>query len=147
MSADVFCGADSIQTITKKSMKKRMQKIQIALGLEHEYHIVILCAAVGLYKTSKGGKKQAPPGFTKLTNISVFEDKKLYDRIIKYSDGKDKPMLSDFNEYVFTGFKIVDTWFTSYQLSDSKIDAWSNFIKEVLDDNDPIQDKFKPKQS
>ena len=23
----------------------------------------------------------------------------------------------------------------------------SNFIKEVLDDNDPIQDKFKPKQS
>ena len=147
MSADVFCGADSIQTITKKSMKKDMQKIQIALGLEHEYHIVILCAAVGLYKTSKGGKKQAPPGFTKLTNISVFEDKKLYDRIIKYSDGKDKPMLSDFNEYVFTGFKIVDTWFTNYQLSDFKIDAWSNFIKEILDDNDPLQNKFKPKQS
>ena len=147
MSTDVFCGADSIQTITKKSMKKEMQKIQIALGLEHEYHIVILCAAVGLYKTSKGAKKQAPPGFTKLTNISVFEDSKLYDRIIKYSDGKDKPMLSDFNEYVFTGFKIVDTWFASYELSDSKIDAWSNFIKEILDDNDPLQDKFKPKQS
>ena len=128
-------------------MKKDMQKIQIALGLEHEYHIVILCAAVGLYKTSKGGKNQAPPGFTKLTNISVFEDRKFYDRIIKYLDGKDKPILSDFNEYVFTGFKIVDAWFSSYQLSEFKIDAWSNFIKEILDDNDPLQDKFKPKQS
>ena len=148
MSADVFCGADSIQTITKKSMKKRMQSIQIALGLEHEYHIVILCAAVGLYKCAlKGGSTEVPPAFKKLTNISIFEDRKLYDRIFRTLLDIPAPLIKDFNEYVWTGFKIIREWHQDYEPTKYKLDSWADFLSKILASDDPLQDEFKPQQS
>ena len=148
MSDEIFSNADSIQTISGKADRDKLQKIQERLGINRDADLIILCGAIGLYRSVLKGKDPATaPAFTKLTNISIFEDSKLYDRIIRTKCKIEKPILKDFNEYVYTGFKIVNAWFSSYKLSDSKIDAWSNFIKEVLDDNDPLQDKFKPKQS
>ena len=148
MSDEIFSNADSIQTISGKTEREKLQEIQRDLGINRDADMIILCAAIGLYRSAlKGEEKVTPPAFTKLTNISIFEDSKLYDRIIRSMCKIEKPILKDFNEYVYTGFKIVKDWFDKYEPTNYTLDSWSDFITKMLASDDTLQDKFKPKQS
>ena len=148
MSDEIFSNADSIQTISSKAEREKLQEIKRDLGIDTDADMIILCAAIGLYRSAlKGEGKATPPAFTKLTNISIFKDSKLYDRIIRSMCKIEKPILKDFNEYVYTGFKIVKDWFDSHELTQYKLDSWSDFITKMLASDDTLQDKFKPKQS
>ena len=77
----------------------------------------------------------------------VFEDRKLYDRILKIKCDIKKPILDDFNKLAYTGYAFMKNWSLNYEPSSFKLEAWSKLIDEVLDDNDPLKDKFKPQQS
>ena len=148
MADEIFSGADSIQSISGKAEKEKLQEIQHEMGIKSEADMIILCGAIGLYRSVlKGEDPATAPAFTKLTNISIFEDSKLYDRIIRTKCKIEKPILKDFNEYVYTGFKIVKDWFDSHELTQYKLDSWSDFITKMLASDDTLQDKFKPKQS
>ena len=123
-----------------------MQKI---LGLEsfNLAEMIILCAAIGLYKTEIKNDSIKSGTFKKLTNIGVFEDRKLYDRILKTKCDIKKPILDDFNKFVYTGYVFMKNWSLNYDPTSFKLEAWSKLIETVLGDDDPLKDKFKAQQS
>ena len=148
MSDKIFDNIDSIQSIANKDRKEELQKIQKDMGLKNESDFIILCAAVGLYKCAlKGDATEVPPAFKKLTNISIFEDRKLYDRIFQTLLDIPEPLIKDFNTYVWTGFKIIREWHRDYDLTKYTLDLWTDFITKILASDDPLQDEFKPQQS
>ena len=147
MSDKIFDNIDSIQSISKPTDKERLQQIQKDMGLKNESDFIILCAAVALYKCAlKGDAKEVPPAFKKLTNISIFEDRKLYDRIFRTLLDIPAPLIKDFNTYVWTGFKIIREWHQDYEPTKYKLDSWADFITKILASDDPLQDEFKPAQ-
>ena len=148
MSDKIFDNIDSIQSIANKDRKKELQKIQKDMGLKNESDFIILCAAVALYKCAlKGESTEIPPAFKKLTNISIFEDRKLYDRIFQTLLDIPEPLIKDFNTYVWTGFKIIREWHQDYEPTKYTLDSWADFITKILASDDPLQDEFKPQQS
>ena len=148
MSDKIFDDIDSIQSIAKPTDKELLQKIQKDMGLKNESDFIILCAAVALYKCAlKGESTEVPPAFKKLTNISIFEDRKLYDRIFRTLLDIPAPLIKDFNTYVWTGFKIIREWHQDYEPTKYTLDSWADFITKVLASDDPLQDEFKPQQS
>ena len=149
MSDKIFDNIDSIQSIANKDRKEELQKIQKDMGLKNESDFIILCAAVALYKCAlkKDDKTELPPAFKKLTNISIFEDRKLYDRIFQTLLDTPTPLIKDFNEYVWTGFKIIREWHQDYEPTKYKLDSWADFLSKILASDDPLQDEFKPQQS
>ena len=148
MSDKIFDNIDSIQSIAKKTDKEKLQQIQKDMGLKNESDFIILCAAVGLYKCAlKGDATEVPLAFKKLTNISIFEDRKLYDRIFRTLLDIPAPLIKDFNTYVWTGFKIIREWHLDYDLTKYTLDLWADFITKILASDDPLQDEFKPQQS
>ena len=148
MSDKIFDDIDSIQSLARKTDKELLQKIQKDMGLKNESDFIILCAAVALYKCAlKGDETEVPPAFKKLTNISIFEDRKLYDRIFRTLLDIPEPLIKDFNEYVWTGFKIIREWHQDYEPTKYTLDSWADFITKILSSDDPLQDEFKPQQS
>ena len=148
MSDKIFDNIDSIQSIANKDRKKELQKIQKDMGLKNESDFIILCAAVALYKCAlKGESTEIPPAFKKLTNISIFNDRKLYDRIFRTLLDIPAPLIKDFNTYVWTGFKIIREWHQDYEPTKYTLDSWADFITKILASDDPLQDEFKPQQS
>ena len=148
MSDKIFDNIDSIQSIANKDRKKELQKIQKDMGLKNESDFIILCAAVALYKCAlKGESTEIPPAFKKLTNISIFNDRKLYDRIFRTLLDIPEPLIKDFNTYVWTGFKIIREWHQDYEPTKYTLDSWADFITKILASDDPLQDEFKPQQS
>ena len=147
MSDKIFDDIDSIQSLAKKTDKELLQKIQKDMGLKNESDFIILCAAVALYKCAlKGDATEVPPAFKKLTNISIFEDRKLYDRIFRTLLDIPAPLIKDFNTYVWTGFKIIREWHQDYEPTKYTLDSWADFITKILSSDDPLQDEFKPQQ-
>ena len=149
MTDKIFDNIDSIQSIAKKTDKELLQKIQNDMGLKNESDFIILCAAVALYKCAlkKDDTTEVPPAFKKLTNISIFEDRKLYDRIFQTLLDIPAPLIKDFNTYVWTGFKIIREWHQDYEPTKYTLDLWADFITKILASDDPLQDEFKPQQS
>ena len=149
MSDKIFDNIDSIQSIAKKIDKEKLQQIQKDMGLKNESDFIILCAAVALYKCAlkKDDATEVPPAFKKLTNISIFEDRKLYDRIFRTLLDTPAPLIKDFNTYVWTGFKIIREWHQDYDLTKYTLDLWADFLTKILASDDPLQDEFKPQQS
>ena len=148
MSDKIFDDIDSIQSLAKKTDKELLQKIQKDMGLKNESDFIILCAAVALYKCAlKGESTEVPPAFKKLTNISIFNDRKLYDRIFRTLLDIPAPLIKDFNTYVWTGFKIIREWHQDYEPTKYTLDLWADFITKILASDDPLQDEFKPQQS
>ena len=117
------------------------------MGLKNESDFIILCAAVALYKCAlKGDETEVPPAFKKLTNISIFEDRKLYDRIFRTLLDIPAPLIIDFNTYVWNGFKIIREWHQDYEPTKYTLDLWADFLTKILASDDPLQDEFKPAQ-
>ena len=148
-SLDVFSGESIIKGLLRTKEKAKLLEIQKILGLEsfNIAEMIILCAAIGLYKTNIKNDQIKSGSFKKLTNIGVFEDRKLYDRILKTKCDIDKPILDDFNKLVYTGYVFMKNWSLNYNPSSFKLEAWSKLIEEVLGDDDPLKDKFKAQQS
>ena len=148
MTDKIFDNIDSIQSIAKPTDKEKLQQIQKDMGLKNESDFIILCAAVALYKCAlKGDATEVPPAFKKLTNISIFEDRKLYDRIFRTLLDIPAPLIKDFNTYVWTGFKIIREWHQDYEPTKYTLDLWADFLSKILASDDPLQDEFKPQQS
>ena len=75
MSNEIFSNADSIQTISSKAEREKLQEIKRDLGIDTDADMIILCAAIGLYRSAlKGEGKATPPAFTKLTTITVVAE-------------------------------------------------------------------------
>ena len=148
-SLDVFSGESIIKGLLRTKEKPKLLEIQKILGLEsfNIAEMIILCAAIGLYKTNIKNDQIKSGSFKKLTNIGVFEDRKLYDRILKTKCDIKKPILDDFNKLVYTGYAFMKNWSLNYNPSQYKLEAWSKLIEEVLGDDDPLKDKFKAQQS
>ena len=148
-SLDVFSGESIIKGLSRKVEKAKLLDMQKILGLEsfNLAEMIILCAAIGLYKTEIKNDSIKSGTFKKLTNIGVFEDRKLYDRILKTKCNVEKPILDDFNKLVYTGYAFMKNWSLNYNPSQYKLEAWSKLIEEVLGDDDPLKDKFKPDQA
>ena len=123
-----------------------MQKI---LGLEsfNLAEMIILCAAIGLYRTVLQNDQSQKGSFTKMAPLGVFEQRKLYDRILKTKCDIKKPILDDFNKLVYTGYVFMKNWSFNYDPSSFKLEAWSKLIETVLGDDDPLKDKFKAQQN
>ena len=148
MSDKIFDDIDSIQSLSRKTDKELLQKIQKDMGLKNESDFIILCAAVALYKCAlKGESTEVPPAFKKLTNISIFNDRKLYDRIFRTLLDIPAPLIKDFNTYVWNGFKIIREWHQDYEPTKYTLDLWADFITKILASDDPLQAEFKPQQS
>lgn len=149
MADDTFSGESIIKTLKKKAEKEKLEDMRVVLGLEEASvaEMIILCAAVGLYRTVMQNDQKQSGSFEKLTDIGVFDNKKLYDRILRTKLDIDKPILDDFNKLVYTGYVFMKNWSLNYNPSKFKLEAWSKLIDEVLDDNNPLKDKFKPQQS
>ena len=147
-SLDVFSGESIIKGLLRTKEKAKLLEIQKILGLEsfNIAEMIILCAAIGLYKTEIKNDSIKSGTFKKLTNIGVFEDRKLYDRILKTKCNVKKPILDDFNRLAYTGYIHLRDWSAGYDPSSFKLEAWSKLIETVLGDDDPLKDKFKPKQ-
>ena len=79
--------------------------------------------------------------------LGVFEDRKLYDRILKTKCDIKKPILDDFNKLAYTGYIHLRDWDAGYDPSSFKLEAWSKLIEDVLGDDDPLKDKFRPEQA
>ena len=148
-SLDVFSGESIIKGLLRTKEKAKLLEIQKILGLEsfNIAEMIILCAAIGLYKTNIKNDQIKSGSFKKLTNIGVFEDRKLYDRILKTKCDIKKPILDDFNKLAYTGYIHLRDWDAGYDPSSFKLEAWSKLIEDVLGDDDPLKDKFKPQQS
>ena len=142
---DVFSGESIIKGLSKKKEAEKLLEIQKILGLEsfNLAEMIILCAAIGLYRTEVKSDKIQSGSFKKLTNIGVFEDRKLYDRILKTKCDIKKPILDDFNTFVYTGYVVMRNWSLNYDATSFKLEAWSKLIETVLGDDDPLKDKFK----
>ena len=147
-SLDVFSGESIIKGLSKKLEKAKLLDMQKILGLEsfNLAEMIILCAAIGLYKTEIKNDSIKSGTFKKLTNIGVFEDRKLYDRILKTKCNVEKPILDDFNRRAYTGYLHLRDWSAGYDPSSFKLEAWSKLIEDVLGDDDPLKDKFKAQQ-
>ena len=148
-SLDVFSGESIIKILSKQAERNKLTELQQILGLEsfNLAEMIILCAAIGLYKTEIKNDSIKSGTFKKLTNIGVFEDRKLYDRILKTKCNVEKPILDDFNRRAYTGYLHLRDWSAGYDPSSFKLEAWSKLIEEVLGDDDPLKDKFKAQQS
>ncbi len=146
---DVFSGESIIKGLNKKKEAEKLLEIQKILGLEsfNLAEMIILCAAIGLYRTEVKSDKIQSGSFKKLTNIGVFEDRKLYDRILKTKCDIKKPILDDFNKLAYTGYAFMKNWSLNYDPTSFKLEAWSKLIEDVLGDDDPLKDKFKAQQS
>ena len=148
-SLDVFSGESIIKGLSRKVEKAKLLDMQKILGLEsfNLAEMIILCAAIGLYRTVLQNDQTQKGSFTKMAPLGVFEQRKLYDRILKTKCDIKKPILDDFNKFVYTGYVVMKNWSINYDPSSFKLEAWSKLIETVLGDNDPLKDKFKAKQS
>ena len=148
-SLDVFSGESIIKGLSREAERKKLIELQQILGLEsfNLAEMIILCAAIGLYKTEIKNDSIKSGTFKKLTNIGVFEDRKLYDRILKTKCDIKKPILDDFNKLAYTGYAFMKNWSLNYDPTSFKLEAWSKLIEDVLGDDDPLKDKFKAQQS
>ena len=148
-SLDVFSGESIIKGLSKKLEKAKLLDMQKILGLEsfNLAEMIILCAAIGLYRTVLQNDQTQKGSFTKMAPLGVFEQRKLYDRILKTKCDIKKPILDDFNKFVYTGYVVMKNWSINYDPTSFKLEAWSKLIETVLGDDDPLKDKFKPKQS
>ena len=148
-SLDVFSGESIIKGLSREAERKKLIELQQILGLEsfNLAEMIILCAAIGLYKTQIKNDSIKSGTFKKLTNIGVFEDRKLYDRILKTKCDIKKPILDDFNKFVYTGYVFMKNWSLNYDPTSFKLEAWSKLIETVLGDDDPLKDKFRPEQA
>ena len=146
---DVFSGESIIKGLNKKKEAEKLLEIQKILGLEsfNLAEMIILCAAIGLYRTVLQNDQTQKGSFTKMAPLGVFEQRKLYDRILKTKCDIKKPILDDFNKFVYTGYVFMKNWSLNYDPTSFKLEAWSKLIETVLGDDDPLKDKFKPKQS
>ena len=149
MADDVFSGETIIKVLRRKAEREKLEEMRSVLGLEsfNLADMIVLCAAVGLYRIVKQGDQKQAGSFEKLTDIGVFNDSRLYDRILKTELGYDKPILDDFNKLVYTGYVFMKNWSLNYNPSKFKLEAWSKLIEDVLGDDDPLKDKFRPEQA
>ena len=149
MADDTFSGESIIKTLKRKVEKEKLEDMRVVLGLESFSlaEMVILCAAVGLYRTVMQNDQKQAGSFEKLTDIGVFDNRKLYDRILKTKCNVEKPILDDFNRRAYTGYLHLRDWSAGYDPSSFKLEAWSKLIEDVLGDDDPLKDKFKAQQS
>ena len=148
-SLDVFSGESIIKGLSREAERKKLIELQQILGLEsfNLAEMIILCAAIGLYRTVLQNDQSQKGSFTKMAPLGVFEQRKLYDRILKTKCDIKKPILDDFNKLAYTGYIHLRDWDAGYDPSSFKLEAWSKLIETVLGDDDPLKDKFKPKQS
>ena len=148
-SLDVFSGESIIKGLNKKLEKAKLLDMQKILGLEsfNLAEMIILCAAIGLYRAVLQNDQTQRGSFTKMAPLGVFEQRKLYDRILKTKCDIKKPILDDFNKFVYTGYVVMKNWSINYDPSSFKLEAWSKLIETVLGDDDPLKDKFKAQQS
>ena len=63
MSDEIFSNADSIQTISGKAEREKLQKIQHELGINRDADMIILCGAIGLYRSALKGEEKATKTF------------------------------------------------------------------------------------
>ena len=84
-SLDVFSGESIIKGLSRKVEKAKLLDMQKILGLEsfNLAEMIILCAAIGLYRTVLQNDQTQRGSFTKMAPLGVFEQRKLYDRILK----------------------------------------------------------------
>ena len=148
-SLDVFSGESIIKGLSRKVEKAKLLDMQKILGLEsfNLAEMIILCAAIGLYRTVLQNDQSQKGSFTKMAPLGVFEQRKLYDRILKTKCDIKKPILDDFNRLAYTGYLHLRDWSAGYDPSSFKLEAWSKLIEDVLGDDDPLKDKFKAQQS
>ena len=148
-SLDVFSGESIIKILSKQAERNKLTELQQILGLEsfNLAEMIILCAAIGLYRTVIQNDQSQKGSFTKMAPLGVFEQRKLYDRILKTKCDIKKPILDDFNKFVYTGYVVMKNWSLNYDPTSFKLEAWSKLIETVLGDNDPLKDKFKVQQS
>ena len=148
-SLDVFSGESIIKGLSRKVEKAKLLDMQKILGLEsfNLAEMIILCAAIGLYRAVLQNDQTQRGSFTKMAPLGVFEQRKLYDRILKTKCDIKKPILDDFNTFVYTGYVVMKNWSINYDPTSFKLEAWSKLIETVLGDNDPLKDKFKVQQS
>jgi len=148
-SLDVFSGESIIKGLSRKVEKAKLLDMQKILGLEsfNLAEMIILCAAIGLYRTKQQNDQPQKGSFTKMAPLGVFEQRKLYDRILKTKCDIKKPILDDFNKFVYTGYVFMKNWSLNYDPTSFKLEAWSKLIETVLGDDDPLKDKFKVQQN
>ena len=148
-SLDVFSGESIIKGLSRKVEKAKLLDMQKILGLEsfNLAEMIILCAAIGLYRTKQQNDQPQKGSFTKMAPLGVFEQRKLYDRILKTKCDIKKPILDDFNKLAYTGYIHLRDWDAGYDPSSFKLEAWSKLIETVLGDDDPLKDKFKVQQN
>ena len=148
-SLDVFSGESIIKGLSRKVEKAKLLDMQKILGLEsfNLAEMIILCAAIGLYRTVLQNDQTQKGSFTKMAPLGVFDQRKLYDRILKTKCDIKKPILDDFNKFVYTGYVFMKNWSLNYDPTSFKLEAWSKLIETVLGDDDPLKDKFKVQQN
>ena len=146
---DIFSGESIIKGLSKKKEAEKLLEIQKILGLEsfNLAEMIILCAAIGLYRTVLQNDQTQKGSFTKMAPLGVFDQRKLYDRILKTKCDIKKPILDDFNKLAYTGYAFMKNWSLNYDPTSFKLEAWSKLIETVLGDNDPLKDKFKAQQN
>ena len=84
-SLDVFSGESIIKGLNKKLEKAKLLDMQKILGLEsfNLAEMIILCAAIGLYRTVLQNDQTQKGSFTKMAPLSVFDQRKFANTLFQ----------------------------------------------------------------
>jgi len=111
MDYDVFEGKKSIR-IMRGKQREDFNRIKKRLGLKKDIDLVTLSASIGLHERVHSGKElKKLTSLQKLADMSVFDDRRLYDYVIITCLKTKEKRLEKFEALFYTGFRILKEWF------------------------------------
>ncbi len=113
MSYEIFEDEKNVKTVLRKADMEFFKKALKALKFPRDIDLVIFCASLGLYRSKLKGmeQKERNPSLKKLTSITTFNNKRLFDFLIMTYLKVEKERMKEFEAYFYTGFIILKNWF------------------------------------
>lgn len=135
MSYEIFQGAKDVKTVRKADDTEFFEKAMKKLKFERDIDLVIFCTSIGLYQCKIKGKniKEKYPSLKKLTSMTTFDRRKLFDLLILNYLKIENERVKEFEIYFYTGFLILKEWFDNNDDDTiNTIDKYSNIIDDLL---------------
>ncbi len=136
MSYEIFEDEKNVRTVLLKADIDFFKKALKSLKFSRDIDLVIFCASLGLYRSKlKGmGHKERNPRLKKLTSITTFDNRRLFDFLIMTYLNVEKERLKEFESYFYTGFIILRNWFYEYDKNmNNTIERFCSIYDELLE--------------
>lgn len=135
MSYEIFEGIKDVKTVRKSEDIEFFQRAMKKLKFERDIDLVVFCTSIGLYCCKIKGSiiTEKNPSLKKLTSMTTFERRQLFDLLILNFLKVENERIKEFEMYFYQGFLILKNWFENNEKNmTNTIERYSTIIDDLL---------------